>query len=313
LATEEVFSSVTEKEGAIKKEIIIDTYKLLRSEEGRESFTRKLLTFTGSIVTDDDNDGYMEIIVHYRMGFIDTLVDYLTHNVFNVTVNFGLDNDPENISVFITKNNSSSDKDLTRRLILQWERYPFVRQAEMENEIFKFGPAIFSYAPINFIELGGSDGLSGLTYPVPSYQYITLTHRALLSFCSSYTRPSLEIDGAAETIYMDRGVILRVVETLNGRQVSVTEFEKGLPVVQHIDLDIDGRMETIRRFRRPPPEYEWESLLDYRRLIASSESDWSGDGLFNTKEVYLPDGSVVYSFDMDGGGEMNYSESGNKK
>ncbi|WP_461255990.1 tetratricopeptide repeat protein [Treponema sp. R80B11-R83G3] len=313
LAIEEVFSAVTDKEPDIKKEIIIGTYKFLRSEEGRDSFTRKLLTFTGSIITDDDNDGYIETIVRYRMGFIDSLVDYLTNNIFKVTVNFDLDNDPESISVFIAKDNSTHDKDLTRRVILQWERYPFVRQAEMENEIFKFGPAVFSYAPVNFIDIGGSDALSGLTYPVPAYQYITLTHRALLSFCSSYTRPSLEIDGAAETIYMDRGVILRVIETLNGRQVSVTEFEKGLPVVQHIDLDADGRMETIRHFRRPPPDYEWESLLDYRRLIASSESDWSGDGTYKTKETYLPDGSVVYSYDMDGGGEMNYSETGNKK
>jgi hypothetical protein len=313
LAIEEIFSTVTGKEGVIKKEIITDTYKLLRSEEGRDSFTRKLLTFSGSIITDDDNDGYIETIVRYRNGYIDSLVDYLTHNVFNVTINFGLDNDPESISVFVTKNDTSGDKILLRRVSLQWERYPFVRQAELENEIFKFGPATFSYAPVNFIELGGSDGPSGLSYPVPSYQYITLTHRALLSYCSSYTRPSLEIDGAVETIYMDRGVILRVIETLNGRQVSVTEFEKGLPVVQHIDLDIDGRMETIRRFRSPPPGYEWESLLNYRQLIASSESDWSGDGIYKTKEVYPGDGSVVYSFDMDGGGEMNYSETGSKK
>jgi len=313
LATDEIFSAVTEKEGVIKKEIIIETYKLLRGEEGRDYFTRKLLVFNGSIITDDDNDGYIETIVNYRMGFINSLVDYLGHNIFNVTVNFGRDNDPENISVLVTKGDSSREQTISRRVILRWERYPFVGQAELENETFKFGPAVFNYAPITFIELGGSDGLSGLLYPVPAYQYITLTHRALLSFCSSYTRPSLEIDGASETIYMDRGVILRVIETLKGRQVSVTEFEKGLPVVQHIDLDLDGRMETIRRFRRPAFDYEWESLLDYRRLIASSESDWSGDGLYKTKEVYLPDGSVVYSFDMDGGGEMNYSETGNKK
>jgi hypothetical protein len=314
MAIEEIFAAVAEKETPfIKKDLIIDTYKLLRSEEGRDLFTRKLLVFSGFIITDDDNDGYIETIVHYRMGFIDYLIDYLSHNVFNVTVNFGLDNDPEKISVFITKNDSSRKQDLVRSVNLQWERYPFVRQAELDKEIFKFGPAVFNYAPIAFIELGGSDTITGLLYPVPAYQYITLTFHALLSFCSSYTRPSQEIDNAAETIYMDRGVILLAAETLNGRQVSVTEFEKGLPVVQHIDLDIDGRMETIRRFRRPPPDYELENILDYRRLIASSESDWSGDGFYNTKEVYLPDGSVVYSFDIDGGGEMNYSETGNKQ
>jgi len=313
LATEEIFA-VTEKEPVIKKELIIDTFKLLRSEEGRDAFTRKLLAFSGDIITDDDNDGYIENIVHYRMGFIDSLIDYLSHNIFNVTINFGLDNDPKNISVFIIKSDNLREQGLFQNVNLQWERYPFVKQADLENEIFKFGPAVFNYAPINFIELGGSDSLSGLMYPVPAYQYITLSHNALLSFCSSYTRPSVEIDGATETLYMDSGVIYRAIETLNGRQVAVTEFEKGLPVVQHIDLDFDGRMETIRQFRRPPANYnmQWD-ILDYRRLIASSESDWAGDGLYKTKEVYLPDGSVVYSFDMDGSGEMNYSETGNKK
>ncbi|MCL1958703.1 MAG: hypothetical protein FWF68_03795 [Spirochaetes bacterium] len=294
----------------IKKEIITDTYKLLRSEEGREVFTRKLLVFSGFIIVDDDNDGYIENIVHYNAGFIDYLIDALSNNVFRFGVKFGLDNDPEKVSTFISKNDSSREKSLSRRIDLQWERYPSVKQAKLENETFTFGPVFFSYAPINFIELGGSDKLTGLLYPELVYQYIALTYKALLSFCSSYSRPSLEIDGATETIYMDRGVIVRAVETLNGRQVSVTEFEKGLPVVQHIDIDLDGRMETIRRFRRPPVNYEMENILDYRRLIASSESDWSGDGVYKTKEVYLPDGSVVYSFDMDGGGEMNYSETG---
>jgi hypothetical protein len=310
MAIEELFAAENETP-VIKKDIIVDTYNLLRSEEGRDLFTRKLLSFTGFIINDDDNDGYIENIVHYRTGFIDYLIDYYYHNVFDITVNFGLNNNPEKVSVFIVKNAPAYEKDSTRRVNLQWERYPFVKQAELDNETFTFGPAVFNYAPAAFIELGGSDKLSGLPYPVLSDQYVTLTYHALLSFCSSYSRPSQEIDGATEIIYMDKGVILQVVETLNGQQVSVTNFEKGLPVTQHIDLDLDGRMETIRRFRRPPLDYEWADLLDYRRLIASSESDWSGDGLYKTMEVYLQDGSVVYSFDMDGGGEMNYSETGN--
>jgi hypothetical protein len=54
--------------------------------------------------------------------------------------------------------------------------------------------------------------------------------------------------------------------------------------------------------------------FNYRALIASSESDWTGEGRFLTGEVYLQDGSVVYLWDMDGSGSMNFSEaeSGNK-
>jgi len=55
------------------------------------------------------------------------------------------------------------------------------------------------------------------------------------------------------------------------------------------------------------------SFFSYRDLIASSESDWNGDGKHITKEVYLEDGSIVYFYDLDGSGELNYSETGNQK
>jgi len=55
-----------------------------------------------------------------------------------------------------------------------------------------------------------------------------------------------------------------------------------------------------------------DETFNYRRLIASSESDWTGQGKFKTGEVYQKDGSVVYSWDTDGAGEMNYSETDKK-
>jgi hypothetical protein len=64
-------------------------------------------------------------------------------------------------------------------------------------------------------------------------------------------------------------------------------------------------METVRRFRRPQPPWD---PLDYRSLIASSQSDWNGDGTYTTGEVYPADGSVVYSWDMDGDGIREHLE-----
>jgi len=122
-------------------------------------------------------------------------------------------------------------------------------------------------------------------------------------------RSSVEFDGAAEQIFLERGIPLRSVESLDGKQISVTEYERGFPVIQFVDLDLDGRMETVRRFRPPPPDF-FENF-DLKPLIASSESDWSGDGQFKTGEVYLEDGSVVYTWDMDGSGVMNYYETEN--
>ncbi|MCL2759078.1 MAG: hypothetical protein FWD22_02580, partial [Treponema sp.] len=301
-AVELLFTAKGNGEFYLCKDVIIDTYNLLRSEEGRELFTQNLHSFSGIITRDEDRDGYIDSQVVYIEGSIQ-FFNYSNYYDFLITFEHG--GIPQRISTYITGDSS-------QRADLKWERYPYVEYADTGKEYFTFSPADFQYAPVTFIELGGSRNITGLLYPMPAYQYLNLTRYILISFCTSITRPSLEIDNVKEKIYMSRGVILQAIETIDEQQVSVTEFERGLPVIQHIDLDLDGRMETIRRFRRPPQDYTWEDLLDYRRLIASSESDWAGDGLFKTMEVYLPDGSVVYSFDMEGSGEMNYSETGNR-
>ena len=297
----------------LEKNIVADTYYLLRSEEGRNFFSQKLLSFTGIIFTDDDNDGFVDSRTHYNSGLIQRFeLDRNQRNIFDLQffMNGGV---PVNAIVRLT------GQDIYAHV--NWERYPSVEKVILESplssgEIFLFGPADFQYAPVAFTEFGGSNNLGGLLFPVPALQFIDITFRSLLYFCSSLTRSSLEINGAMETIYMNRGVMLQAIETLNDRQVSVTEFERGLPVIQYIDLDLDGRMETIRRFRTLNTQdiavlYEY-ALFDYRKLIISSESDWGGDGRFKTMEVYLDDGTVVYYFDMDGSGEWTYIETRNQ-
>ncbi|MCL2440701.1 MAG: hypothetical protein FWD14_03090 [Treponema sp.] len=302
-AVEELFDN--EEDDSLEKDILINVYNLLRNEEGRDFFTQKLHSFSGYIIWDEDKAGFIDTFVFYESGLIKSLShDMHQNNFFNFSIEFNLEGAPVSAKYYITGQLSPAQ--------ITWERYPFVLQAEMGNEIFKFGPADFMYAPVSFAEIGGSRTKIGLLYPQFSDQYITLTRRALLSFCSSVSRPSQEIDGAVETIYKNRGVILQAVENLNGRQVSITEFERGMPVIQHIDLDLDGRMETIRRFRNVQ-DSSWQETLNFRSLISSSESDWSGDGRHRTMEVYQLDGSVVYYFDMDGSGEMIYSETGNQR
>jgi hypothetical protein len=67
-------------------------------------------------------------------------------------------------------------------------------------------------------------------------------------------------------------------------------------------------METVRRFQEEDREFGGENLPDYKKIIRFSESDWDGDGIFETSEQYLSDGTVVYSWDMDGDGKREYSE-----
>jgi len=294
----------------LDRDIITDVYNLLRSEEGRSYFTEKLLSFSGFIFTDEDKDGYFDSFARYDSGVIQSF-EY----------------DPEQkyaSDFFIIMEDGVPDFAMIRlagrnyNAFINWERYPFVEQAVLGNpvfepsEIIKFGPAVFRFAPVTFNVLGGSGRYEGLLFPVPDHRYIELTYRTLIAFCTSITRSSPEIDGADEIFYLTGGVIRQAVEILNEKTVSITDFERGFPVRQRIDLDLDGRMETTRLFRRAPLNYTWDDLLNYRNLIESSESDWHGDGRFKTKEVYQLDGSVVYYFDMNGSGHWTQSETGNR-
>jgi tetratricopeptide (TPR) repeat protein len=285
--------------------VMNEVFSLLRSEEGRDLFMQKLLSFSGTIVSDDDNDDFFDSKALYKSGVVrDFAYDINQTNEFNWSVMFSADGVPVTARIPAEGNKIA---------VVQWERYPSVKQVSILNESFFFRPADFQYAPVDLIIFAGSKKYAGPAYPVLIPQYLGLSRKALVSFCSSIQRPSMEFDGAAEELFLEKGIITRAVETSGGKQISITEFDMGAPVIQYVDMDMDGRMETIRRFYRSDSSWsELDETFNYRRLIASSESDWTGQGKFKTGEVYRKDGSIVYSWDMDGSGDMNYSETDKK-
>ena len=281
--------------------VMNDVFNLLRSEESRNLFMEKLLSFSGTVISDDDKDDYIDSKALYQSGVVrEFAYDVNQANDFDLRVSFSSDGVPVTARIPVAGNKYAE---------VQWERYPYVKQVIIANERFLFRPADFQYAPVDLLFFGGSKKIAGPAYPVLMPQYLRLTRNALVSFCASIQRPSIEFDGATEELFLDKGVIVGAVETSGGKQISVTEFEKGSPVIQRVDMDMDGRMETIRHFFRSDSSWsELDETFNYRRLIASSQSDWTGQGKFKTGEVYRKDGSVVYSWDMDGSGDMNYSE-----
>jgi len=291
---------------ALDKNLIVEVHKLLRGEEGRSLFTQKLLSFSGIITSDDDRDGYVDSIAYFNSGAIEEFAyDKTQSRDFNFRIFFDGAGVPVRCEFPIAGFSSAA--------LINWERYPSVEKIKLGNETFEFRPADFQYAPITLVELSGSQKYAGPAFPVLSYQFMEITRKTLVSFCANMTRSSAEFDSASEQIFFDRGIPLRSVETLNGKQISVTEFESGFPVVQRVDVDLDGRMETIRHFRRPLSISDLDGVFDYRSFISSSESDWTGDGRHKTGETYPKDGSVVYSWDMDGSGVMNHSQTENGK
>jgi hypothetical protein len=98
-------------------------------------------------------------------------------------------------------------------------------------------------------------------------------------------------------VELEGGIPVRAMEYHNSRIVSVTDFFEGRPFMQFADLNLDGRMETLRFFRRPPGKQAPGSpgsgsidpfeLLDYPLEFERAGSDWDGDGIFEETE-YVP-------------------------
>ena len=324
MAIEEFFSPALDSAGivpeagqVIDKDLILALSSVLQGEAAQNLFMEKLLSFTGTIIADEDHDGCLESRIVYRSGIMreysndtdqDGLVDLFV--VFNAgspqwaeqALLPGAESDRAAFSGLPLGN----DKRL--RALIFWERYPAVQRVAVEETVYTPAPGKFEFTPVSFVELAGSGSYAGLLHPVLEPQS-GIGRQNLVSFAASIQRPSTEFKGAVEWIYLERGLPYRAEEILNGRIVSETVFENGMPLLQRLDMDTDSRLETVRRFRRTPGQ----EPLNFKEAMESSESDWNGDGIFESGEVYLEDGSVVYSLDIDGDGIREYSEIKNGK
>jgi tetratricopeptide (TPR) repeat protein len=334
-AVEELFAPQGAAETALDRDLVTGVSGLLRSAEGRDRFAEKLLGFSGLVTGDDDGDGFPETRCVYREGLVrdlyydpdqDGLAElYISFNAGGVPLlaeqvilpdpqGAGKDPAPDGKPASSAAGRPGlpvRNEDRTRALVF-WESYPAVLRTELAGVTYIPRPGDFRFAPIRFVELGASPRYSGLLYPRAESLYPRISRRSLVSFSVVIRRPSAEFEGAVEWIDLDRGVPLRATEILDGRPVSVTEFVQGRPLLQRVDLDLDSRMETLRHFRPVSGAIsgggEEDTPLDYRRVIGFTESDWNGDGVFETSEEYREDGSIVYSWDMDEDGIREYSE-----
>jgi hypothetical protein len=167
---------------------------------------------------------------------------------------------------------------------LWWEQYPAVLHAELEDRRYTPRPADYFYTPLRFAPLveGGPD------YPLRQEPLPVLTERSLLAFSAILEQPNAEFPGGRERIELRGGVPVKSWIYLDGKTAAETEFSEGRPRIQRLDLDMDGRIETVRHF---------SALRPYS--VAVSESDWDGDGIFEYAETFQEDGTIKKSWDLD--------------
>jgi hypothetical protein len=276
---------------------------LLRSAEGRRDFAEALSRFTGTITEDADRDGYDESRAVYNEGLLQGYAcdaDQDLEPELEVFFDRGL---PVRAGIAAPPDEVSGPGPVTmegRRVFLEWEHYPAALRAELDNVAYIPGPGEFFFQPLQFRDFLGSS----LLYPEREF-IRPVSRRALVAMALFIERPGATVPGSVERTEMQNGVRRRSRERLGDALVSETEYLLGQPLVQRIDMDLDGRLETIRRFRRRdfPPDDTGE--------LASSESDWDGDGVYEYGETYRED-RVVRSWDMDGDGVRETSETGER-
>jgi hypothetical protein len=292
-AIDELFS-----QSILDKDTIINIDGLLRSEEGRNHLARKLHSFTGEITENDDYDDYSESrAVYYQGGLQEYYFDADQDGITDLYVAFitGTPQFAELAAMPAASPSLAALRESGREQArVLWERYPSVQKTELRNEIWLSAPGGFPFAPIIFEEIGATNTYAGLLFPRVNPLGSGLNRRMLAYYAVSVRRPSAEFEGGVEQVFFVKGIPVRAEVTLNGLTVSATEYENGYPVIQRLDMDADGRMDTTRRFDR--------------RGLRSIETDWHGDGLFGSAELYRGNGSVVYSWDMDGDATREYSE-----
>ncbi|MDR2551734.1 MAG: hypothetical protein LBD31_00995 [Treponema sp.] len=299
-AVEELFSfrgegsggtnSPSEDRRTLSRELASSILGLLRTGDERARLGRNLSRFSGVITEDADHDGIVEARTLYREGMIQEYrCDADQDGVEELTAGFsaGL---PEWAEVLIAGFSSGEEPVLPLnggkrlRVLIRWERYPAVLYAELEESRYIPRPLDYFYTPFHFVSLAPE----GPGYPLREDPLPFLTQRSLLSFAVAVEKPSAEFRGALERIELSAGIPAGSAVYLEGRKVAETEFRGGRPLVQRLDLDLDGRMETIRRY---DPAEAWRLL--------SSESDWDGDGVYEYAETLQNDGMLKKFWDLD--------------
>jgi tetratricopeptide (TPR) repeat protein len=304
VAIEEFFAPQAGGERVLDRALIAQIWDNLRNDQARALFRRNLSAFTGVITEDGDRDGVNESWAGYRNGMVISYsLDENQDGFRESLVDFEAGAPVRSLWAAVPE--SASDRAFwplkeedVRQTVIRWEQYPAVLDTEQSGIRYIPRPGDFFFSPIKFVELPGSalPPDRGLLYPERDASTAGITRRTLISFALRVERPSREFPGALETVELSRSMPVQAREYAGGRQLSVTDFFRGRPLVQFIDLDLDGRMETARYFRQPPASAAEETpdsvdpfaLLDYPLDFEHADSDWDGDGLFEER-VYAPE------------------------
>ena len=295
LAINELFNLTGVDIKSLDLRLLNEIYNLLSRDESRRLFRSNLSVWSGVIRDDRNGDGFYETVSVYRNGLpLSFNMDFDQDGIPELAVNFEA-GEPRTAEIYTLPEanphppmSNSEGENGRQKVFIIWERYPALQEARIGNEFFYLRPMHLNYAPVDFRSLTET----AVIFPEAAPAGVTLGRRSLVVNSIRLERPSREFPGALEIIELGQGIPINAKEYFEGRVISETDFLRGRPLAQRVDLDRDGRMETVRFFRRNIPApgttpggalAPVESLLDYPLDFSHADSDWDGDGIYERK------------------------------
>ena len=267
MAMEELFSS-----NILDIRLLGEVWDLLRHDNARAIFRQYLASYSGFIYRDDNRDMIPETYSAYSNGI-------LYHSAFNHTQD-GIDELIVTFEAGVPIRSTvllpyEADGRVESEII--WERFPSVLEAHISGVKFTPRPFDFFYQPVIFEELWGS----GIFFVNINPLSPPLTRTAIVSYALLVERPSAEFAGGIEVIELNQSIPVRAREYVGELMVSETEFLRGRPQLQRVDLNMNGSMDTVRLFSSNYPEMELHELWDYPRNFDYSLSEWDDNIIRN--------------------------------
>jgi len=242
-------------------------WELLRSESTKAMFKKHLASYTGIITEDSDRDGIPETTVKYNRGMPEYSSNDVNQDGIHDLIIYYEAGVPWLGMALLPPENS-----VRKQAEILWERYPSILEVRLDRAKFIPRPLDHFFNPVRFVDLFGS----GTLFPRWDPLNPPLTRKVLVSQSLRVERPSLEFRGGTEVVELNQGIPVRAREYVGSLMVSETDFLRGRPQHQKVDLDFDGKMDTVRFFRKEYRQVELEELWDfdrnYDRVVAVN--DW---------------------------------------
>jgi len=242
-------------------------WELFRYENNLAALKNRLASFTGIITEDSDKDGIPETTVKYYKGLLEySFYDVNQDDIHDLVIFYEAGVTWRGVALLPPENSERKQADIL------WERYPSILQVQVDEAKFIPRPLDHFYTPVRFIDLLGS----GTLFPRWDPFNPPLTRRVLVSQSLRVERPSLEFPGGIEVVELEQGIPVRAREYVGNLMVSETDFLRGRPQHQLVDLDFNGKMDTVRFFKKEYRQMELEELWNFDRIYdrVVTVNDW---------------------------------------